>query len=381
MMTKTPVVIALGLLLASTLVASPANAIGGVPAECQETVLEMLVTDQKGVPAKELRDDCAAVPPLPKLCRAPAVGTDDLCVTPPPVSYSVCRGSYGAMVYAGEYGEIGRCQTLPAVPTVKVCPAGTYGVRVDGSNLCVDPETGTCLDSPTPVNLQRCGVQACTGPTYGVVLQWFDGCIDPLAFVPETPSLPNPDAPQDPECMKTEDDPGVGGTRVSCKYSCWSQSELAIGVRSSDAQATVYGMTSCGGANAACNEPTFVCADVSRGLTTRNDKDQECRGNSDEFNDSPLLVYCTALGLSTLCDLLGELEICNPALSASQACLGLHPELALNPELLAIIRQTPVNANSLVAFQGNPAGGVAIRYEKDAAAPQAFCSLAVYDWG
>src|SRR5688572_24052444 len=55
-----------------------------------------------------------------------------------------------------------------------------------------------------------------------------------------------------PACAKSGDDAGFGGTHLSCRYSCLKANLLAIGGSASDAGATAYGDTTCGGASAAC---------------------------------------------------------------------------------------------------------------------------------
>ena len=142
-----------------------------------------------------------------------------------------------------------------------------------------------------------------------------------------------------PACAKSGDDPGFGGTHISCRYACGVSNLLAIGGAASDAGATAYGDTACGGASAACRSAGPQCEGVSRGLTRSAQGKASCNGDTDEWWDSPMTIACAAHGTdpeAVLCELVRDLCDLDNATSATgadgllPACLravSLHPDL------------------------------------------------------
>lgn len=97
-----------------------------------------------------------------------------------------------------------------------------------------------------------------------------------------------------PSCMRADDDHGMGGTHVTCRYACGRAAALVIGVKASDPHAYTYGNTQCGGADASCTSGSPICAGVSQTLTSYAQERAKCTGHSDEFWDSPVMVACMA---------------------------------------------------------------------------------------
>src|SRR5688572_15133749 len=71
-------------------------------------------------------------------------------------------------------------------------------------------------------------------------------------------------------CVRSDDDNGMGGTHVSCKYKCPKNAEITIFVDASDKDAVAYGGTTCADSSAPCQNPgsTPECAGVGDQLTT-----------------------------------------------------------------------------------------------------------------
>jgi hypothetical protein len=145
-----------------------------------------------------------------------------------------------------------------------------------------------------------------------------------------------------PACTKSGDDSGFGGTHLSCKYACLKANLLAIGGSASDAGATAYGDTACGGVAATCRSAGPACQGVSPGVTRYAQGKASCNGDTDEWWDSPMTIACAADGadpeglvcelVEDLCDLdltstqsatLGPAEL----LAACQRAVSLHPSL------------------------------------------------------
>ncbi len=110
-----------------------------------------------------------------------------------------------------------------------------------------------------------------------------------------------------PACQKAEDDGGMGGSTVSCRYDCYRDDVISIAVHASDKDAGTLGNTVCGAAEASCNSPTVEC--VGNSLPEKAQTKQmgaTCKGESDEFWDSPVSVGCVAAGTSVerACDIL-----------------------------------------------------------------------------
>lgn len=249
--------------------------------------------------------------------------------------------------------DVQPCRTAECLPPIPECNL------VPGRNLAASFEI-----SPTCERLQD-GLEPPAAPC---PKPGFDN-LGSKAFGP-------PDCPR--TCAHSDDDGGFGGTHTKCYYSCPDLSELVIAMSSNDLQATVYGETSCGGAVAFCNAPAPTCAGVSGDLTSFSDDAQACKGNSDEINDSPLLVACSAIGVGFICDLIRDLcDLGMTASAAKEICLaqnhGLANQVAQASSMFALLPSG--NLLSFVTFQTGATGGLAIHFESG---DQPLCWLEVF---
>lgn len=258
-------------------------------------------------------------------------------------------------------------------PRLESCAAGEVGRVVGGVPACVT------VPDPT--------VEACPEGQVGLATKQDAWCFS-QQVKPDAPGI-GMDGPKDPNCAKAEDDPGTGGTHVSCNYACWEFDELGIGVTAMDKDAGTYGGTSCGGQDAICNEPVPACVGISPGLTSRREQNQPCNGHSDEFNSSPTTVYCVSVGRGTAQNALCKLEdiFCDLDPSATST-VGLGTPLAdacatalgtsVFATLQGIIEGIPADATrvSAVAFTFDHSGGVALQYQAVAGEPgQSWCTF------
>lgn len=281
-----------------------------------------------------------------------------------------CEAVLQSLLVSGTIDEEGLCD-----PKLEPCPPGKVGMGVSGTEACVlvpDPTLGKCPEKEV-----------------GLVLGKAEACVSPQGV--ESPQLPSVgrDGPKDPNCARSEDDPGFGGTHVTCRYACWEFDELAIGVTAMDKDAGAHGYTTCGGQDASCNLPTPACTGVSPGLTTRREQDQPCDGFSEEFNSSPTTVYCLSVGAGTGKNVLCRIDdiFCNlgpgatsstavatPSSVCPVASLGMSAFADLETLVAAVSPDT--TRISFVAFTFDPLGGVALRYQSIAGdAAQSWCTF------
>ena len=164
-----------------------------------------------------------------------------------------------------------------------------------------------------------------------------------------------------PACAKSADDPGFGGTHLSCRYACGASNLLAIGGAASDAGATAYGDTSCGGTSATCRSAGPQCEGVSRGITRYAQGKATCSGSTDEWWDSPMTIACASHGTDPegiVCELLQDLCNLGPKSSASGADLlpACLRAAALRPDLDGLVLAWTDGA-TFTAVQYEPATG------------------------
>jgi hypothetical protein len=190
----------------------------------------------------------------------------------------------------------------------------------------------------------------------------------------------NPLAPNGPECDDVDRDYGVGGTHADCKYSCPQLSELAIRVEAEDRDATVYGNTECGGAEAKCDLPAYVCTGVSIGPALRDDQDKICNGFSREKVDSAVYVACVAVNPESmqnpdevLCAIV-HCRLSAGTQNAFQTC-AQAPGVSENLDLLtfALTGLETRTILSFVASHQTVDGLFAIRYEAASVESPATC--------
>lgn len=262
------------------------------------------------------------------------------------------------------------------------CPPGTVGVPISDkscrTNPCEDTdrqctcELDECLDRLRPLcDGQLCNLE-CVPTLDGAVASTATSCIPSTCkaeFCSEdcvpTETTPgdvcNLAAPAGPSCSKGEDDKGVGGTHVSCIYSCPQYAELTVAVTAADRDAATYGSTECGGTAASCGMQAPTCAGVSPQLTSNRENNVKCRGHSDEFWDSPVVVACSAIG-ADFC--LIDDRLCEASRLSAVACVeSLEATRSSMAPILAGVLLQGKQATSLVAFAFTAAGGEAFRFE------------------
>ena len=147
-------------------------------------------------------------------------------------------------------------------------------------------------------------------------------------------------------CSKSGDDPGFGGSKVKCSFSCARGSALAIGVQATDSGASTFGDGSCADQSVGCTSELPRCDNVSLGVTSYADPKASCNGGTDEWWSSPVVVACatTPDPVSTVCQLIRD--FCDfgptprvppiPAAGLKELCLAQNP--TLDPASLLVSR-------------------------------------------
>lgn len=183
------------------------------------------------------------------------------------------------------------------------------------------------------------------------------------------------DAGRQHPCPRSEDDPGFGGTHVTCYYACARFDALAIMARAHDPDADVSGYTDCGGARASCDRTPQACAGVSDGLAEFDDAEQGCVADSHEFYSSTVTVVCVAAGRGLVCRLT---KVACPTMTvagAAQLCLAQNQEVSVADVERLVAEVTATDFTSFVAFEAEGAGpslkGFVVRF--DATAPEPTC--------
>lgn len=343
-MTRTTTLIALGLLLATTLSFPGANAALLLP-NCTGAVMDALDDVQPRPAANQAKaslvQDCPKdIPDSPDACPQGDVGIEPACIRVNPRVESCPKGYVGAEP---------KCILIPAAPTVGPCPADSVGVVLDGRETCVEvglpqgPQIGTCPSGSVGVTVDR---------------RAFCVLVD-VPEAPEAPRLPSIGR-EGPSCEETDDDVWPGGSKVSCRYSCPEASLLAISVSASDPDAGVYGDTSCADQDASCESPTPKCAGTSKGVTREAGENARCEGYTNEANSSPVQVICYSLSPTpptyVTCYLVPQ--VCQLNLAGRftvDDCVGESPTVD-HEALLGALEAVPSTATGVAFLSTGQAG-------------------------
>lgn len=223
------------------------------------------------------------------------------------------------------------------------CPDGEVPFK-DGCHaprdVVQDCRTGACVGDP-------CEDSACPQP---------DSC-DVLECDPETPRDREPAS-----CSRSEDDPGFGGTHVTCYYSCRELDAIVLTVSAEDADADVTGHTDCGGASAKCPRQPYACVAPAAGLAQHDQPRQGCVGDSHEAFSSAVTVACYTLGSKeTLCAILDCDLAARP--SFAELCAAQNPDADAEAlaSLLGHVPDVPEVGSFVVAW-AKGATGRALHY-------------------
>jgi len=140
-------------------------------------------------------------------------------------------------------------------------------------------------------------------------------------------------------CVAYDDDPGFGGSDVTCTLGCGKNAELLVAGYAQDPDAAVSAAYNCGGQGAGCTSPTPFCADASPGLTSSAQDDASCSAESNEFWSSTVYVACAVtVGMTgdnkdpedLLCDIVNDtFPPCKGIEKIRALCLTAAPRLTV----------------------------------------------------
>lgn len=358
MTSKTPTVIALGLLLATAL-AMPTDAAEIVNKECANEAKASLGRDVQVAALRDLAATCQ--PDTEDPCPPGTVGAAGRCFETDPgelPSLGACPS--GSVGYVVDGRPVCISGSLPETP-IEECPDGSVGVRVAGKLFCAQVEDVQLPPSP---------FETCPDGSTGVRVVSTRKCLGPVDVpeIPDVPKLPGESQESADTCDDYDNEEGMGGTNVHCNYDCLPNEALGITVKSHDTEYVkpdVSGYTACGGANAECPRTKSSCVGASIGVTKTKQNTADCRGRSHETFDSGVTVACVSVGA---CTVLADLPIlCNDDLRTSNAlayCMQTSPVLAAHADQVAVLLGTLPESglSSFVVFELAGDRGFSVRY-------------------